>query len=717
MVSLPASRRLARLDAQAKVDGTAVFAGDIALPGMLHCRVARSTVSHGRVISIDTSAALAIPGVIAVLTREDLPEGAGSYQGRLLPAGQTIFPEVVGFAGEAIAAVVAESADAAEQGADEIIADYEEYDAVFDVSAVLGGHPWDTLDPASLIAPPVTLTRGDSEAALARSEIVFEATYSTSRQSTAPIDPVTCVATPETDGTVTIYTTLDSPFHTRDRTAALLGVAPESIHVSSTCGATYGIKNGIIASLEPLCTLAALKLGRPMRLSFQPSEVFSSTSSRHPTEMTLRTGVTRDGRITGRRARVVAAGGAYGLGARVIQSMGTKWFDLYPCPDQQYEGVVVRTNEMPCMAVRAVATTQIHFAVESQMTEIAHSLGLDPIVLRRKNLLQSGYRLVGGTEVDVEPLHRCLDEGARVLGWGQAAGNDIAGRVGRGMAIAMHHTGTAGVNPDEGSSARVRLCADGKIEVASAMPDKGQGTLTSYAQLVAEKLGVEVDDVRVVLADTRTSPQGQGAEASRATYIGGEAVVMACDAFRTLVEEELDEFPAPTDILARWRELELGTELPWADATFEPEDKDPRPVFSAHFVEVLVDSDTGITTLRRYVATQDVGRAVNPEICETQVEGGVTMAAGFALREGLRIEDGLVVNGNLMEYSVAGVGEAIPLETVLVETPGVLPKGVGTPCMPAVAPAIAAAILDATGAAVRRMPMTPERVLAAMDEL
>lgn len=717
----PRGQRITRVDLDRKTHGEPIYASDIRLPKMLHARVVRSPYQHARVKNVDLSFAAETPGYVDGIKRGDFAgQAVQSVNYRGFPANLEVFPETVRYVNEAVAAVVAETEDAAIQAADMVNVDYEDLPQVLTPQEAQAPDAYKLYEQGNLASEPVVFEKGNAAEALEKADHVFEGIYHTPRQSHATIEPVACVAVPE-DGRIVIHTVTDSPFHMLHKTSLLTGILEEELAIVSVAGATYGNKNMIIPSLEPVCALLARKTGRPVRLAFSSPEMFGTLPTRHAVEVRLRTGVSADGRLVARIGDVTVDAGAYGMGGRIIFSMGAKFVDLYPVEDYYYEARALHTNTPPGGAYRGVATPQIHFAMETQMNEMAKALGIDPVQLRRTNMVRPGHMMIGGSSIRAEPLEACVDRGAEAFRWGApkpAAEPEHA--IGHGMAVGMHHTGLGKLRA-EGSIARARLLEDGTVEVGTAIVEKGQGAETALAQIAADALGVSVGSIRMVMGDTRVVPVDEiGAEVNRATYIGGLAAREAALKLRSLLAETLGaRFETSNGNLVEavtlWREATGGAQLPEVDGTYVPEEADPRPVFSSHFAEVDVDLATGETKLLRYVAAQDVGEAINPDICESQIEGGVYHQAGFALREELLVSDGLVQNGNYMEYSAGGFGEAVPIEVVLVETPGEHPKGVGTSAAPAVAPAIAAAIGDAIGVFPRRIPATGERVLDLIE--
>ena len=452
----------------------------------------------------------------------------------------------------------------------------------------------------------------------------------------------------------------------------------------------------------------------------------AATVTRHPARIDLATGMNADGTIAARTADVLLDSGAYGWGYVVALSMAGKWASLYRTEHLRFSAVSVYTNHVPGGAYRSVGTAQIHFAMESQLDEIARSLGIDPVELRRRNLIGVGDPLTFGTPIRSFGAESCLDQGAAAFGWPsitrgktpsseRPAVDPLGRRRGVGMAVGMHHAGLTGLLPmPEASRCRAELRADGTVEIAVGVVDKGQGSITTLTLVAADELGLPPERVRVVNLGTAAVPfDPSGAEASRTTYVMGRAVA---DGARKLREAIRDQFGCDPAELAAW---DPAAEPVRAEGYFEPADRDPLPVVGAHFCEVEVDCATGGVRVLRYVAAQDVGRVINPLGCAGQMEGGIHHGIGYALTEELVYDDGAPLNPDFMGYKVLMAPDMPVIEAIPVEDPdpdggpqGA--KGVGTPIIPAIAPAVANAVRDAIGVRLTELPMTPPRVLAAL---
>jgi len=699
-----------RVDGADKVTGKARYLADMSVPGMVHAAVLRSPVPHGRVVRLDVSAALALEGVHAVLTPDDLVGLPKCQAFSRSPRVGTVLTDRPLFVGDAIAAVAADTASLARTALGLIECEIEERVPVFDLAEARDARVvLHDEAPDNRAGPAVEFARGDVEAALAGADLVVERTYRTQRQLAQTIEPMACVCS-WTDDRLDVWTHLDNFFHFREGLAELVGLDEHHVrvHAPDALGATFGLKNGLQPSLEPVAALLSKKAGRPVKLALTPEESLSTTVCRHPATITLTTGVRRDGRVVARRAKVELDAGASGFGYIVGFAMLGKWVTLYPVDDCDFVADSFYTNHLPSGAYRAVGTAQLHFAMESQMDEIAHLLDLDPIELRLRNVVRSGGRLPFGTTIRALGVEECLDEGARRFGWSDpvvpAADPNL--RRGRGMALGFHSSGLTGLIPTpEESSCVVSIDADGGVEVSIAVVDKGQGALSVLGAVAAEGLGVELDRIRVRNEHTDDMPFDlMGAEASRGTYVQGRAVLDAAEKLRGRLEA--GERPRPGSPLR-----EAGY--------FAPADADPLPVIGAHFCEVDVDLVSGLVRVHRYVAAQDVGRVVSELACRGQIEGGVHHGLGYALLEEFKYADGQPLNPNFMGYKVLMAGDMPATEAVMIEVPDpdggpFGAKGVGTPAVPAVAAAVANAVFDAVGIRVESLPISSRTLLPAL---
>lgn len=740
--------RFPRPDARAKAAGRVAYISDIEVPGMLHAAAVRSPHPRARVISFDKTEALRIPGVVAVLSADEFGEHHPLKGFPQSPAVQKLVTNSPMFTGDQVGAVVAESAEAAVAAADLVAVEYEVLVPLLDAELALTGvdQLYDDA-PGNLAGPSVSFTRGDFEGALAQAARVFEHEFHTQRQCASTIEPMGCLCDWDADGRLRVTTHLDNLFHLREQMAQVLDIAEDRILVTApeAMGASFGLKNSMLAGLEPLCAILSRHVGRPVRMLLSPEESLTTTVTRHPARIKLTTAVDGDGNLLARSADVLIDSGSAGFGYVVVNSMVGKWATLYRTPHLRFNGAAVYTNHVPAGAYRGVGTAQIHFAMESQIDEIARTLGIDPIDYRLRHTLREGDTLLGGTPVRALGVAECLDRGRAAIGWDTPLdrSSDRFAR-GRGMALGLHHAGFTGLIPGlvERSICRARLIDGGRrVAIHLAAIDKGQGAKATMLAIAAETLHCGLADVVLDDVDSSAPYDALGAEASRSTYVQGRAVQAACTQLAGhLVEAAARRWNVPagqlhvrngsvhtTEDTRLITFAELAAEHPEvsdvvAEATYQPDDHDPLPVISADFCEVEVDRLTGVVKVISFVAAQDIGRVINRLGAEGQVEGGVHHGIGFALSEGLEYEAGQPVNGNFVGYRVLMATDMPDITTILVERqdPEGGPfgaKGIGTGVIPAIAPTVANAIRDAVGVRPLCSPITPARIVAMLDEI
>lgn len=703
---------LIRVDGHDKVDGKAVYLADMVVDNMLYGAAIRSPFPRAKVISIDGSAALALTGVTALLLPDDIDHLPSLRVFADSPPIQRIVTSNPNYVGDVVAGVAATTPELALKAAQLVEVEYRQLTPCLTTEqSISGDFQLHDSAPDNRAGPVIAIARGQADDLLENAEHVFRDTYFTQRQAAQTIESLSCICDWTSEDKLHVWTHLDSMFHFRDSLAESVGLPEESvlIHHPPNLGATFGLKNSLLAGLEPLAALLSKKAGQPVKLVLSPEESMSATVTRHPAKIELATAIDDDGKIIARTADIVLDSGAYGWGYVVALSMLGKWATLYPCENIRFTATSVYTNHVPGGAYRSVGTAQIHFAMESQIDDIARALNIDAIEFRRRNLVRAGDRLSMGTEIRSLGVDACLDQGAEAFGWQGplAPGPSTIGVTrGVGMAVGLHHAGLTGLIPTpEGSRCRAEVTSDGQYLITIGVVEKGQGSSTTLTLVAAEELGVDPELVTVTNTGTDNVPLDySGAEASRTTYVMGRAVVDAAQRLRAAID-------AAGDPLAL-----VGQPV---DGVFVPDDKDPLPVIGAHFCEVEVDHATGLVRVVRYVAAQDVGRVINVLGCKGQIEGGIHHGLGYALCEELLYDQGYPVNPNFMGYKVLMAGDMPDITAILVEDPDpdggpYGAKGVGTPVIPAIAPAVANAIRDAIGTRLDRLPMTPPRVLRAL---
>jgi CO/xanthine dehydrogenase Mo-binding subunit len=741
--------RPVRPDGVDKVTGRARYGADLALPGMLWGRVLRSPHAHARILAIDASRALAMQGVKAVVSAEDLPEirSEQAYVGE----GPTDFRDLshnvmargkVLYHGHAVAAVAATSAELAERALAEIDVEYALLPAVLDLDAALApdapllheGLVTKGVDPppqrASNVAERVEMGHGDVEAGLARADVVVEREFTTRPVHQGYIEPHAVLAEIGEDGRATIWCSSQGHFMVRAYTAKLLDMELSSIRViPAEIGGGFGGKTTVY--LEPLATLLARKSGRPVKMVMSREEVFRATGPTSGTRIRVRMGCTRDGRLTGADAHLEYEAGAF-PGSPVTAGAMTI-FAPYDVADVRIVGLDVVLNTPKVAAYRAPGAPMAAFAAESAVDELARRIDLDPIEFRLRNAAREGVQAPYGPRFKRIGLVETL-EAARAHPHYRAP---LLPNQGRGVASGFWFN--AGLQ----SSADVHINEDGSAVVTSGNPDIG-GSRASLAILAAEELGIDYARVSPIVADTSQVAYSDLTGGSRVTFATGMAVV---EAARSVVrqlrqraaaiwEVEVDEVEW-RDGAARLRAgaggggsrepLGLAELAARAARTGGPlaghaslTARGVGAAFGTHICDVEVDPETGGVRVVRYTAVQDAGRAIHPSYVEGQMQGGVAQGIGWALNEEYLFDaDGVMQNPGFLDYRMPVASDLPMIEAVIVEVPnpghpyGV--RGVGeVPIVPPI-PAVANAIHDATGVRMRELPMSPPRLLDALE--
>lgn len=759
-------RSVPRLESEAKVTGTVEYIHNFGLHGMLYGVIVRSVLPSARIVSIDTSAALAIDGVRMVVTAEDVRKvTVVDYVGPAFHDQPVLAIDKVCFVGEPVACVLAETKVAALAGADLVEVVYEELPAVFDeLEAAQKGSPLvhENVEASSMFADlknledhagtnvilEYKLRHGDVDAAMAKADHVFEHTFRSPASVHATMEPFIAVAEPAGDnGEVVVHSATQNPSIIQVELARLFGVDENRIRVRTAfLGGGFGAK--LYPKLEPLVAVCAKLARRPVHIGLTMDEGFV-TLTRHAATVTLRTGVMADGRMVARHADVTWNTGAYAdIGPRVTQKTGFTAAGPYDIGAVSIDSRTVYTNLPPAGAMRGFGVPQVAWAYESQSDIIARELGIDPWEFRRINLLRNGRPHATGTIMQGIGSDEVMDGLRDGIHWDaplEQSGGTI--RRGRGVAIGLK----AVITPST-SVATVQMTGDGSVRVYSGTVDMGQGSATAYAQIVGEVLGLAAESVSVVHADTRVTPYDMGTLGSRSLYHMGNALISAATEIRDqLLDIARSAFDIPVDQLSvadgaiitsdgrrlSFRELMLkrfnmqaGTLIGRGD--FTPSYAKPEPgtgqspdvaafwMFGGAAVEVSVDTETGALTVDRMVVIGDSGRAINPDIVRAQFTGAAVMQLGMARSEELIFENGQLVNTGLAFYKVPGIADMPPhFEGRTVEFPleGDAPfgaKGVGETGSFAVASAIANAVDDAVGARVMELPVTHERIWRAM---
>jgi CO/xanthine dehydrogenase Mo-binding subunit len=740
-------RSLARLEARAKVTGRTEYTHNLRLPGMLHARLFRSTVAHGRILHSDATAAAALPGVVRVVTGEDvralIPQ---PYYGPAFHDQPILALDKVRFVGEPVAAVLAEDSHLAEQAAALIVAEYDELPAVYDEveardSAVV---VHDELKPAGTfadlkhlagrrntnIALDFHLRRGEVEKAFAGADRVIEHTFRTQQCLHLPFETLVSIAEPGMAG-LTLYSATQTPSFVRSEIARLLGWPENRVRVKvAFLGGGFGAK--VYIKLEALAAALALIVRRPVKIALSMEEQFYHIT-KHPTTVRIKSAVTPAGRVVARACEAMWNGGAYAdIGPRVAQKSGFTAAGPYDIANVAIDSYEIYTNRPPAGALRGFGVPQLVWAYECHTDLLARALDMDPLEFRRRNILRDGVPQATGTPMRDAAIAAVLETLAKRMNWAAPFDRGSAlRRRGRGIAIGFK----ASIAPTT-SVATVTIGADGSVTLAMNTVDMGQGADTAMALIVAEVLGIAAEDVRVVLPDTDHAPYDMGTLGSRSTFHMGHAVRLAAEDARRRLDALAAEAGLPpgtnyaaADIFRRRYGMQAGTVT--GSGTYIPSyappdahgasaDVTPFWMVGGAGAEVEVDTETGHVRVLRLVNVADAGTPLNPAVARTQLSGAAIMQLGFTLHEKMEFDGGQVTNASLADYKIPGMHDipAMAAEFVAAhQSNGPFgAKGLGESGTFGVSPAIANAVHDAIGVRLFELPLTPEAVLRAIHK-
>ena len=746
-----------KVDGLAKATGAAVYADDIVLPGMLHAKTLRSPHAHARIVSIDASKALALPGVHAVITGKDMPVKYGVIP--WTPDENALALDRVRFIGDEVAAVAAVDEDTANAALKLLRVEYEPLKAFLDpFEALAAGEPRihpDSKGPGN-VSKHVDLAFGDVDREIGGADVVVEDDYFFHGTTHTPIEPHCAVATYSAEGLLTVWSATQITHYVQRALASVLGVPIAKIRVvQPALGGAFGGKSDPF-SLEFCVAKLAMITGRPVKMLWTREEVFYAHRGRHPMHMHYRTGARKDGRIRGVDAKILIDGGAYSsFGLVTAYYAGQLLTGPYDFLSYRFDSTRVFTNKPPCGPKRGHGSVQPRFAFEVQLDQVAEKLGLDPIEIRRKNFQGENTKTVNGQRITSNGFLQCLDEVERASRWKERRGKLARGR-GLGVAGSMYISGTNyPVYPNPLPQAGIQLAIErsGRVTVFTGGNDIGQGSNSVVAYLVAEELGVDVSDVRVVAADTDLCPVDLGAYSSRVTFMVGNATIDACRKLRAQIVEAVAGAwkvePARVK-LAPGRAIDVADasrSIPIAEAFGIAEERfdtlgstgsyntptlggdyrggtigaSPAYSFTAHVVEATVDEETGRITVERAWIAHDCGRALNPMLVAGQMEGSAYMGIAEALLENHDVNRfGLHAGPSLLDYRIPTSVDTPELHALIVESVdpegpyGAKEAGEG-PLHPSI-PAISNAVFDAVGIRLKHLPFTPGKVLKALRE-
>lgn len=737
-----------RVDGAKKLTGAELFTGDLTLPRMTHARLVSSIYANARILGVDSTEALAMPGVVAVYTADDILKNWGLPPARLPMAqgGRAVYY------GQPIAVVLATSESVAAEAAAAVVVDYEELPVVLDVEAAIRpGSPLaiskeeagnDDIDMHAAVAevksearelPPNVAsfkhyTRGDVEKGLAESDVVVTRKYRTNYVHQAYIEPHSTVATLDPAGDLSVWTSTQAMFFCRNMCAQATGMPENRVRMTAMpVGGGFG---GKFMLYEPLVAVLAVMSKRPVRFVMSRGEEFLAANPAPGCVIELTTGAKKDGTLHAFKSRVLFDTGAFPGAPTGIACMLLGGY--YKCPNLEIEGYDVHTNKTLLGAYRAPGAPQATLAVESNMDEMAKELGMDPLSFRLRNIAEEGDPLPDNTPWAPVGLKECLQALQTHEVWTNRAA--LGPNEGVGVAVGAWFGGL------EPAAAACRLNMDGSISVTVGSQDIS-GTNTSFALIAAEAFGIDVEKVQVVGADTTTAPYAGGAGGSKTLYTVGAAVQKAAyDAKEQLLKIAASQLEAAVeDLEIVGDDVQVkgapGTAKKIADLArlsmsfggkYEPVQgrgttaiTDRAPGAAAHLAQVKVDPETGDVRVTRYVAAQDVGQAINPAAVEGQMMGGVAQGIGWGLLEGMVFDDrGTLLTASFLDYALPAMEHVPAIETIILEIPAPVGpfggKGVGEPPVVPGAAAIANAIDAATGTRFYEIPFTPERVLRGL---
>jgi len=721
-----------RVDGGAKVTGQAVYADDVVLPRTLHCKFLRSPHPHARIVSVDTSAARRIPGVKAVITGADLPVKFG-----ILPVTQderALEHEKVRYVGDPIAAVAATDEETAAAACDAIAVEYEVFEPVMSIEEALRAPKGERIQDyggPNNIHKLVALEFGDMDGGFAKADHIREDVFFFQGNTHLPMEQHSAIAS-FIDGKVTLWSSTQVVHYVHRALAKVLELPMNRIRVIGAAhGGGFGGKTDPFAH-EIVVSKLAMITGRPVKCTLTREEVFYAHRGRHPVLMWVRTGVTRDGLITAMHFKSALDGGAYGsYGVASTFYTGVLQPITYDIPAYRFEGCRVFTNKPPCGPKRGHGTPQPRFALELHLEKIAHDLGLDPAEMKRKNFVKPMTRTVNWLRVTSCGLEECAQKVLHASGYGDR--KRLPGH-GMGFAISSYLSGAGTAiywNDMPHSEVQIKVDRGGVTAYCGAM-DIGQGSDSVLAAIVAEELGLQPKDVRLVTADSDTTPIDLGSYSSRVTFMAGNAALEAARKMRAMLVEAVEaagrKYEDVTfEEVCVHAEAKFGTLVsagsytpPKIAGPYKGSGVGPSPAYSysACVVDLDADARTGLVHVNKVWIAHDVGRAINPLLVEGQVEGSVYMGLGEALMEEQEFRKGLHKWPSMLEYKSPTFLDVPEMETFIVETDdpegpyGAKEAGQG-PLLPVI-PAVNAAVYDALGVWIDETPVTPEKIVEAL---
>jgi 4-hydroxybenzoyl-CoA reductase subunit alpha len=750
-------KSLPRVDAHEKVTGKATYVDDMVMQNMLYGKILRSPHAHAKIISIDTTEAKKLPGVKAVITGMDLPKKTYGTDPRFQDE-YALCRDKVRYVGDDVAAVAAVDEEIAEAALKLIKVEYEVLEGLFDVYKTREpGKPEIHEGKTNNISSEIHLDAGDVEAAFAKAEHVREDTFRSQPTYHAPLETHATIARWDENNKLTVWGNKQIPFYVRRLLSHTLEIPEAHVRVIKPyIGGGFGGKGEMFA-LDVCAPFLSKMTGRPVKIVYTREESLVCTRRRHEMTITLKSAMKKDGTILGVKGEILSETGAYNGTGPLATFLATIFLNLpWKIPAVKVDSYLIYTNLLPSGPQRGHGVLQMRFAADCHLDLIAADLNIDPLEIRLKNAVHEGYRTVNNMNVKSCGIVECLTQAAEKINWKEKRGN-MPPNHGIGIS-GMGYLSGCNLVPHTGAAALVHVHEDGGIKLLTGAAEIGQGSDTYLSQLVAEEMGVPIEDVRVISGDTGITPYDPGTFGSRVATMSGNAVKNAGrNAIEQLLKVVAEEMEVDMeDLVARDRKIyvkgspDQGMSFRKALKTYMYRDL-PMPIvgsgfyqapihvpdwfkaeddpsatysFGAQIAVVEVDPDTGKITLKEMVNAHDVGIMINPMAVEGQLQGSIHMGTGHALTEDVVIKDGLVMNPNLLEYKIATPFEmplvhGIAVESGTDQTGPIGPHGAkecGEGTQVSTLPAIVNAIFDATGIMFKDLPITPEKVLKALKE-